>query len=87
MPMPCSPWPRTRETGFGPWNTGGQPAITRPVSSAVSLRHLIARYEVPVFLDAAWLEGLTAEGIKHQGWYKHIGADRTSARPMDCQSP
>jgi PcfJ-like protein len=36
------------------------------------LRHLIARYEVPAFLDAAWLEGLTAEGIKHQGWYKHI---------------
>jgi PcfJ-like protein len=36
------------------------------------LRHLIDRYEVPAFLDAAWLEGLTAEGIKHQGWYKHI---------------
>jgi PcfJ-like protein len=36
------------------------------------LRHLIARYDVPVFLDAAWLEGLTAEGAKHQAWYKHI---------------
>ena len=36
------------------------------------LRHLIARYDVPAFLDAAWLEGLTAEGVKHQGWYKHI---------------
>jgi PcfJ-like protein len=36
------------------------------------LRHLTARYDVPAFLDAAWLEGLTAEGIKHQGWYKHV---------------
>ena len=38
------------------------------------LRHLTARYEVPAFLDAAWLHGLTAEGVKHQGWYKHIAA-------------
>jgi hypothetical protein len=36
------------------------------------LRHLIARYDIPTFLDAAWLEGLTADGVKYQGWYKHI---------------
>ena len=36
------------------------------------LRHLIARYEVPPFLDAAWLEGLTAQGVQQQRWYKHI---------------
>jgi hypothetical protein len=40
------------------------------------LRHLLVRYEVPAFLDAAWLEGLTSEGVKHQGWYKHIGQGR-----------
>jgi hypothetical protein len=36
------------------------------------LRHLISRYDIPTFLDAAWLEGLTADGIKYQRWYKHI---------------
>jgi hypothetical protein len=36
------------------------------------VRHLIARYEIPTFLDAAWFEGLTADGIKYQRWYKHI---------------
>jgi hypothetical protein len=40
------------------------------------VRHLIARYEVPPFLDAAWLQGLTPEGVKHQGWYKHIALGR-----------
>ena len=72
MPTPCSPWPRTRETGFAHWNIGGQPAITPRRQFRDLLRHLIARYDVPAFLDAAWLEGLTAEGVKHQGWYKHI---------------
>jgi hypothetical protein len=38
------------------------------------VRHLIARYDVPAFMDAAWLEGLTPEGVRHQGWYKHIGS-------------
>jgi hypothetical protein len=36
------------------------------------LRHLIARYVIPPFLDAAWFEGLTADGIKYQRWYKHL---------------
>ena len=40
------------------------------------LRHLLTRYEVPTFLDAAWLEGLTPEGVRHQGWYKHVGQGR-----------
>jgi hypothetical protein len=33
------------------------------------LRHLVARYDVPPFFDAAWLEGLTPEGALHQQWY------------------
>ncbi len=40
------------------------------------VRHLIARYDVPAFLDAAWLDGLTADSVKSQGWYKHIASGR-----------
>jgi PcfJ-like protein len=40
------------------------------------VRHLIARYEVPAFLDAAWLAGLTLEGVKHQRWYVHVAQGR-----------
>jgi hypothetical protein len=40
------------------------------------IRHLIARYDVPAFLDAAWLGGLTAEAVRQQGWYKLIGSGR-----------
>jgi len=40
------------------------------------VRHLTARYDVPKFLDAAWLEGLTRDGVKHQGWYKHVASGR-----------
>ncbi len=40
------------------------------------VRHLIARYDVPTFLDAAWLEGLALDGVKHQEWYKHIASGR-----------
>jgi hypothetical protein len=36
-------------------------------------RHLFARYDVPRCLDAAWLAGLTAEGLRYQGWYKLVG--------------
>ena len=38
------------------------------------VRHLIARYDVPAFLDAAWLGGLTSDAVRYQGWYKHIAA-------------
>jgi hypothetical protein len=37
------------------------------------IRHLFALYEVPEFLDAAWLDGLTSDGVVYQEWYKHIG--------------
>jgi hypothetical protein len=36
-------------------------------------RHLFALYDVPRYLDAAWLTGLTPEGLRYQGWYKHVG--------------
>ena len=28
---------------------------------------------MPEFLDAAWLDGLTPDGVRCQDWYKHIG--------------
>jgi hypothetical protein len=40
------------------------------------VRHLLARYDVPAFLDTAWLEGLTPEAVKYQGWFKLIGDGR-----------
>lgn len=32
-------------------------------------RHLLAAYEVPPFMDCAWLNG----NVTHQNWFKHIG--------------
>jgi hypothetical protein len=36
------------------------------------LRHLLARYDVPAFMNTAWLEGLTPEGVVHQRWFIHV---------------
>ncbi len=35
-------------------------------------RHLFARYDVPSFMDTAWLEGLTPQGERHQRWFIHV---------------
>ena len=40
------------------------------------LRHLLAPYDVPAFLDAVWFEGLTPEGVQHQDWYLHIAGGK-----------
>lgn len=40
------------------------------------VRHLTARYEVPAFMDTAWLEGLTLEGVVHQRWFLHVAQGR-----------
>ncbi|MBV9849975.1 MAG: PcfJ domain-containing protein [Armatimonadetes bacterium] len=39
-------------------------------------RHLLARYAVPAFFDAAWCEGDTPEGDTHRAWFIHIGQGR-----------
>ncbi len=39
-------------------------------------RHLLARYDVPTFLNSAWLEGLTPRGVIHQGWFLLVGQGR-----------
>lgn len=36
------------------------------------VRHLTARYDVPTFLNSAWLEGLTERGVVHQRWFLHV---------------
>src|SRR4051812_8206552 len=46
------------------------------------VRHLVAVYDVPAFMNTAWLEGLTAEGVVHQRWFLHVaqgGNLRTAA--------
>ena len=51
------------------------------------LRHLLARYDVPDFLDAAWFKGLTGEGVKQQRWYKHIALGRNIRTVDDLPIP
>jgi hypothetical protein len=51
------------------------------------VRHLIARYDVAAFLDSAWLEGLTADAVKHQGWYKHIAGGQNIRTAPDLPIP
>lgn len=36
------------------------------------VRHLVARYEVPTFMNTAWLEGLDSAGVVHQNWFMHV---------------
>jgi hypothetical protein len=40
------------------------------------LRHLLATYDVPAFLEAAWFEGLSPEGVRHQEWYLHVASGK-----------
>jgi PcfJ-like protein len=40
------------------------------------VRHLVARYDVPRFMDSAWPEGLTAQGVLQQRWFIHVAQGR-----------
>ena len=52
-----------------------QPASHNPRKQFGSLaRHLLAQYEVPNFMDAAWFREGAAEAGRRQGWFKHVGA-------------
>ncbi|MCZ6635702.1 MAG: PcfJ domain-containing protein [bacterium] len=35
-------------------------------------RYLLAQYDVPAFMDAAWFQDITSE-TRQQNWFKHIG--------------
>ena len=43
-------------------------------------RHLLTRYYVPAFMDAAWFEGFTRHGCLHQDWFLHIGGGQNIRR-------
>jgi hypothetical protein len=45
-------------------------------------RHLLARYDVPLFMDAAWREPDGPDARKQQTWFKHMGMGG-SIRTMD----
>ena len=51
------------------------------------VRHLFALYDVPKFLDSAWIEGLTPDGVKYQGWFKHVAAGRSPRTAKDLPFP
>lgn len=51
------------------------------------VRHLLARYEVPSFLDDAWKDGPTADGFTHQNWFKLIGGGRNIRTADDLPIP
>ena len=44
----------------------GEPATTMPAANSLASRRLIAAYDVPAFMDAAWLAGLAHESVKFQ---------------------
>ena len=51
------------------------------------IRHLLAVYDVPRFLDAAWTEGLTPDGVKYQRWFKHVATGRNPRTLNDLPIP
>ena len=46
-------------------------------------RHLWAKYDVPVFMDKAWLQG----NPTHQEWFKHLGAGKNIRTAIDLPIP
>ncbi len=46
-------------------------------------RHLLALHDVPQFLDAAWHEGATFEGLRQQGWFRHLGSGKSIREAPD----
>ncbi|MFO0909657.1 MAG: PcfJ domain-containing protein [Isosphaeraceae bacterium] len=65
-----------------------QPPEGDPATQFGSLaRHLLAAYDVPQFMDAAWRAGLTAEGIRQQGWFKWVGIGQNIRTAPDLPIP
>ncbi len=46
-------------------------------------RHLLAAYEVPLFMDSVWFNGNEV----HQNWFKHIGAGQNIRTARDIPIP
>jgi hypothetical protein len=43
-------------------------------------RHLLAKYPVPAFMDAAWFSGDSLQARRQQEWFIHIGVGRNIRR-------
>jgi hypothetical protein len=55
-----------------------EPPEAEPALQFSSLvRHLLALHDVPRFLDAAWHEGATFEGLRQQSWFIHLGSGKS----------
>lgn len=63
-----------------------RPDVQDPRGQFASLaRHLLARYELPLFMDAAWFCGRSAHAQRRQAWFLHLaagGSIRTAALPV-----
>ena len=46
-------------------------------------RHLLAAYEVPLFMDSVWFNG----NVTHQHWFKHIGTGQNIRTAPDIPIP
>jgi hypothetical protein len=46
------------------------------------LRHLFAKYDIPLYLDAAFFEGLDEEARRHQAWFLDLACG-ASVRSLD----
>ena len=46
-------------------------------------RHLLAAYEVPLFMDSVWSNG----NVTHQNWFKHIGTGQNIRTASDIPIP
>ena len=63
-------WIRTIESWASPVPRSGHPE--RRHQFAALVHHLLARYEVPTFLNRVWFEGVGARGREQQQWYLHL---------------
>jgi len=76
-------WIRPVESWTSPLPQGGYPRREDQFSSLV--RHLLARYEVPRFMDCAWFEGVGETGRQQQKWFIHVasgGSIRATDTPI-----
>lgn len=63
-------WIRPPETWHSPLSINGHPRRRDQFSSLI--RHLLAHYDVPIFLDLAWFEDMNESGQQHQEWFIHL---------------
>jgi hypothetical protein len=59
---------------------------SRPRRFGSLARHLLARYPIPAFMDAAWFCGRSPEARRQQGWFRHIGIGQ-NIRTADVPVP